>query len=137
MSSDEKYLNRDIERMFRERVDVLNVITPNRVAPMRAVFRILAKGFTERVRFRILTVQEALQLQLDLHCLRRLVPSLLDGAEGSGVEMLMEEAVTLTSDRVRETFDVKNRVKSALAEYVYDAHLKSGTSGSSNLLAVP
>jgi len=136
MSSDEKYLNRDIERMFRERVDVLNVITPNRVAPMRAVFRILAKGFTERVRFRTLSVQEALQLQLDLHCLRRLVPSLLDGAEGSGVEMLMEEAVTLTGDRVREAFDMKNRVKSALAEYVYDAHLKAGSSGSSNPLAV-
>mmetsp|Transcript_22639 Transcript_22639/g.31683 ORF Transcript_22639/g.31683 Transcript_22639/m.31683 type:complete len:272 (+) Transcript_22639:207-1022(+) len=123
MNSEEKYRNREIERMFRERVDVLDTVSSNKSSPMAAILRILAKAYAEKLRMQVLTVGECLQVQLDIGCLRHFAPGLTDSDE-HGIEFLMEEAITVAAERTRQELEVSTILKSPLVQKVNAKHFR-------------
>jgi len=121
MNSEEKYRNRGIERMFRERVDVLESVTSNRNSPFQTILRILAKAYAERLRLEVLSCEECLQVQLDIHCLRHVSPRINDSAAANGVDLLMDEAVTVASNRTRKELEISSILRSQLIEKICES----------------
>eukprot|EP00468_Gymnochlora_sp_CCMP2014_P004368 CAMPEP_0167752318 /NCGR_PEP_ID=MMETSP0110_2-20121227/7070_1 /TAXON_ID=629695 /ORGANISM="Gymnochlora sp., Strain CCMP2014" /LENGTH=931 /DNA_ID=CAMNT_0007637917 /DNA_START=9 /DNA_END=2801 /DNA_ORIENTATION=- len=119
--SSEKYVNRDIERMFRERVDIIQELPLDSGELLKQVLRIVTKAMTEKLRLEVISREVSLQIQLDMQCLRLLLPELITSLDYADVDSLLDETITTAVDRTRE--DV-SRISSSNAAEIYEVHFK-------------
>lgn len=111
-----------IELLFHEKVDVLGTVGANRRSLVRAILRMLAKSITECLRQRVLSTQESLQSQLDIGCIRLRARRALAGGSLSGVEGLLDEALSTAVSRTQQkgaAAGSKSAISDSLIEEVY------------------
>jgi len=74
-------LNREIERLFTQKVKIFGALNFNRSSPLFGLFKVLLKCWLEETRMAVLTRLAYEQLQIDAYCVRRVVYETLGSAD--------------------------------------------------------
>jgi len=95
--------DRDIDRLFNERVQIFGTIKFNITSPLTTILKVVCKAWVETTRLRWLNKYDLQQLQLDVYALRNELPSSLSHDETKVINTLLDEVLSSAQDRCSES----------------------------------
>jgi hypothetical protein len=101
-SNKEQALGRDIDKLFREKVQVCGPVKPNSTSPLLGVLKLVFKCLSESTRLEVLTLAMFHQLQLDVFALRNELPRALSQDDARVANTMLDEVITSAVDRCKQ-----------------------------------